>query len=96
MTQLKLTEELARVAKRCVWYKTPEDAVSYTEHFIAHVLTYGTFEDVKALRQQVGNAELRAALDKAPAGVFDARSWNYWNLVLGRRHVPPMPQRRLG
>ena len=79
MTDIKLTEELARVAERCVWYKTPQEAVTYPEHFIAHVLTYGTHEDVNELRRQVGDDALRDALDNAPAGVFDARSWNYWN-----------------
>ena len=95
MTQIELTEELARVAERCVWYKTPEQAIAYPEHFIAHVLTYGTHDDVKELRRHVDDNGLRAALNNAPAGIFDARSWNYWNIILGREHLPPMPQKRL-
>lgn len=96
MKPIKLTAELERVARRCVWFKPPEQAVAYPEHFIAHVLTYGTHDDVKALRRQVGDAELREAIDNAPAGVFDARSWAYWHLVLGRPDAPPMPRRSLG
>lgn len=39
------------------------------DHFIAHVLTYGTYEDVKVLRTRVTDNQLR----HAPPGVFDAR-----------------------
>jgi hypothetical protein len=38
---------------------------------------------------------LRYALDHAPAGVFDPRSWSYWNLILGRYPAPPLPERKL-
>lgn len=96
MKPIELTDELERVARRCVWFKAPLEAVRYPEHFVAHVLTYGTHDDVKALRRQLGDDDLRDALDRAPAGVFDARSWAYWNLVLGRTEAPPMPTRRLG
>lgn len=33
------------------------------------------------------------ALLDAPPGVFDPRSWNYWNLVYGFDPVPPLPKR---
>ncbi|MGE5512933.1 MAG: hypothetical protein ACM31O_16975 [Bacteroidota bacterium] len=93
MKPIKLTEELRRVAQRCVWFKAPEEAVAYPEHFIAHVLTFGTHEDVKALRRHVSDEDLKEAIDKAPPGVFDARSWAYWNLIIGRAEAPPMPRR---
>jgi hypothetical protein len=33
-------------------------------------------------------------LEHPPPGVFDARSWAYWNLVLaGRPPAPPLPTR---
>ena len=53
-------------------------------HFLAHVMTYGTAEDLKALKGIVGKDEFREVLDKAPPGIFDARSWAYWNLKCGR------------
>lgn len=96
MIKLKLTPELAQVARRCVWFKTPEEAIRYPAHLVAHVLTYGTHEDVKVLRQQLSDDDLREAIDTAPPGVFDPRSWTYWNLMLGRDEAPPMPRRRLG
>lgn len=95
MKALELTPDLARVARRCVWYKSPEEAIRYPAHLVAHVLTYGTHEDVKVLRRQLSNDDLREAIDDAPAGVFDARSWAYWNLMVGRDEAPPMPRRRL-
>ena len=35
----------------------------------------------------------RQALWAPPAGVFDARSWNYWHLVFDITPVPPLPTR---
>lgn len=66
MRSIAMTEELARVAQRCVWFKAPQDALSYPEHFIAHVLTFGTHDDVKALRRTVSDDELKKAIDNAP------------------------------
>jgi hypothetical protein len=93
MTRLTLTDDLARVARRCVWFEPPERAIADPARFAAYVLTYGTHEDVKVLRAQVDDAALRALLDKAPPGIFDPRSWAYWNLKLGRFPAPPTPVR---
>jgi hypothetical protein len=95
MKPLQLTEELARVARRTVWFKTPEEAVSDPAHFIAHVLTYGAHEDVEVLRRCITDEELAEAVRNAPPGVFDARSWTYWNLKIGRYPAPPLPERKL-
>lgn len=94
MIKIPLTPEIETVSRRCVWYKSPEEAVEYPEHFIAHVLTYGWHEDVKALRKVVSDDDLRNAMNNAPAGVFDSRSWSYWQLKLFNRFdPPPMPSR---
>jgi hypothetical protein len=63
--------------------------------FLAHVMTYGTCEDLAALRGVVGPDGFRAALELAPPGIFDARSWTYWNLRCGRQPAPPLPVRAL-
>jgi hypothetical protein len=96
MEPLKLTDELAQVARRTVWFKSPEEAARDPVHFIAHVLTYGTHEDVEALRHYVSDEELAEAIRNAPPGVFDARSWTYWNLKIGQYPAPPMPKRKFG
>ena len=94
MTPLPLTAELENVGRRCVWFRTPAEAVGDPVHFIAYVLTYGTHEDVTILRRYASDDELREALAQAPPGVFDARSWSYWHLMLnGRSPAPPLPTR---
>ena len=37
--------------------------------------------------------DFRDALEHAPPGIMDERSWAYWNVVTGRYPVPPMPRR---
>jgi hypothetical protein len=76
------------VARRCVWFKSPEQALAQPTHLIAHVLTYGMPSDVKALRRHMSDEALARAVDDAPPGVFDGRSWAYWRLMLD---LPPKP-----
>src|SRR5580700_1616994 len=94
MKPLPVTQELLAVAERVVWFKPPSQALADPAHFLAHVMTYGTVEDLRALTAVVGENEFREALDNAPPGVFDARSWAYWNLKCGRVPAPPMPARK--
>ncbi len=92
---MKPSAELTAVARRVIWFKPPEEALADKTLFLAHVMTYGTVEDVVTTQKHFSAEEFRAALENAPAGVFDARSWAYWNTVLGRTPVPAMPRRRL-
>jgi hypothetical protein len=91
---LTLTPALHRAAERCVWYEPPEKAITDPARLAAHILTYGAVEDVVALRGQYSVDDIRDALDAAPAGIFDARSWAYWNLMVGRYVTPPLPERK--
>lgn len=93
MKPLYLNEKLRKAAERCVWFQPPETAVKNPALLVAHILTYGGLEDVGALRAQYDDDDLRAALDAAPPGIYDARSWAYWNLVVGRYVTPPAPTR---
>jgi hypothetical protein len=93
MKPLPETPELLAVAERVVWFKPPCETLTDPVHFLAHVMTYGTLEDLRALNGVIGPDEFREALDNAPAGVFDARSWAYWNLKHGRFPAPPLPVR---
>jgi len=95
MKALPCDTDLRGVAERSVWYKTPEEALGDPVDFVAHVLTYGTEDDVRTLRRYLDLDDIREALDRAPAGVFDGRSWGYWNAMVGRFPAPPMPVRRL-
>lgn len=70
------------------------DALTDPVHFLAHVMTYGTVEDLRAVESVIGQERFRETLDLAPAGVFDPRSWAYWNVKYGRVPVPALPARR--
>jgi hypothetical protein len=51
---------------------------------------------MKLLRQFLSDDDLREALDHAPPGIIDPRSWAYWNSKMGRYPAPPLPKRQLG
>jgi hypothetical protein len=87
--------ELLAVAENVVWFKSPQEALSDTCDFLAHLMTYGTLDDVLIVQKHFTLGDFRLALENAPPGVFDPRSWAYWNLVCGRNPVPPMPQRKI-
>lgn len=90
------TEECAAllaVAARVVWFQPPETTLADPVLFLCHVMTYGTLEDVVAVRRSFDEAAFRHALGRAPAGVFDPRSWTYWHVVLGYADIPPLPER---
>jgi hypothetical protein len=69
MKPLPATPELLNLARRVVRFKEPEDTLADPVHFLAYVMTYGTPEDLKALKGIVGMDEFREVLDKAPPGV---------------------------
>lgn len=93
MRRLPHTPELEAVAQHGV-VQGAARVLDEPYHLVAHVLTYGTHEDVTTLRRYVSDEELREAIDRAPPGVFDPRSWAYWNLKIGRYPAPSLPQRR--
>jgi hypothetical protein len=95
MKTLQATPELLRVARRVMGFEEPERAFADAVQFLAHVMVFGGVEDLKALRGIIGKDDYREVLEHVPAGIFDVRSWAYWNLVCGRRPTPPLPMRTL-
>ena len=95
MRPLPVTSDLLRVARRVVWFAAPERVLSDPIQFLAHVMVYGTVADLRALVGVVGRDDYREVLDHAPPGVFDPRSWAYWNLVCGRWPPSPLPVRAI-
>ena len=93
MKPLPSTPELLAVARRVVWFTEPDEALADPVRFLAYVMTYGTSDDLAALRGVVGKDEFCEVLDHAPPGVFDPRSWAYWNLKCRRQPTPPLPTR---
>ena len=68
MRRLPHTPELEAVARNTVWFKPSAECVDEPLHLVAHVLTYGTHEDVMTLCKYLTDEELREALDHAPPG----------------------------
>jgi len=95
MRHLPPTEALLAVAPRVIWFEDPARALADPARFLAYVMTYGLPEDVAVVRSYVGPEGFAEALAKAPPGIFDERSWAYWNIMAGRYPVPPMPTRDL-
>jgi hypothetical protein len=93
MNPLPSTPTLLKVARRVVWFKDPAATLADPVLFLAHVMTYGTVEDLAAVLDVTGLAPFRQALDNAPPGIFDPRSWAYWHLRFGRSPPPLMPRR---
>lgn len=96
MKTIPLTPDTESLARRLVWFEKPEEALSDTFRFVAYALARATHEDMKLLRTFLTEDDLRDALDHAPAGIIDPRSWAYWNAKMGRYPAPPMPTRRFG
>jgi hypothetical protein len=87
---------LLRLAKRYVWWKTPEESLTMPRRLIAQVMNLGEFGDVRELAQTLGDDELLDALIHAEPGQFCERSWEYWHYRLGLAEpdkVPALPRR---
>jgi hypothetical protein len=78
-----------------VWFKPPEEALDNPIELMAYAMKHSTDQDMALLLRHVGEDGLREAIEKAPPGIVDARSWSYWNARIGRFPAPPAPRRRL-
>lgn len=96
MKPIPLNEETAAAASRIIWFEPATQALTDPVRFMAYAMTYAMHEDMRLLRRYVSDADFREALERAPAGIIDARSWAYWNSKLGRYPPPPLPVRRFG
>lgn len=96
MKPIPLNPETEALARRIIWFEEPREALADPIRFMAYAMRHATHEDMTALRSYVSDEDFREALDKAPPGIIDPRSWAYWNNVMGRYPTPPMPKRTLG
>ena len=93
MKPLPCNDDLLDVAPRVIWFEPPERALADPIRFLAYLMTYGTLEDLAVVERYLALDDFREALEQAPPGIIDERSWAYWNTVTGRYPVPPMPRR---
>jgi hypothetical protein len=93
MNAIPVTPLTLEVARRIIWFEPPELALSDPIRFMAYAMTYARHEDMQEIRRYLSDDDIRAALDHAPAGIIDPRSWAYWNAKMGRYPAPPLPVR---
>ena len=93
MKPLPRDNDLLTVARRVIWFEPPAKALADPIRFLAYLMTYGTLDEIAVVRRYLDPDDFREALERAPPGVIDERSWAYWNVVAGRYPTPPMPRR---
>ena len=97
MTPLPNTSEMIEIARRIVWFEAPEKALSEPIRFMAYAMARASAADMEVIRRHLSDADFIVAIDNAPPGIIDPRSWSYWNFVIANRHPPPpLPVRRFG
>jgi hypothetical protein len=77
MKPLPQTHDLLTVAPRVVWFEPAEKALADPVRFLAYLMTYGTLDDIAVVRRYLDLADFREALERAPPGIIDERSWAY-------------------
>ncbi len=93
MKPIPLNPQTEAIARRLIWFQSPADALVDPIRFMAYAMARATHEDMRILRGFVSEADLLEALQYAPPGIIDPRSWAYWNSKLGRWPPPPLPTR---
>ena len=81
------------MAHKYVWWKPPAETLAEPRLLVAQMMTIGTLEDVQWLLSCTPSDELRAVLRDPPVGVFNGRSWTYWQRRLNGDPIPPLPKR---
>ena len=93
MKPLPHNRDMLTVASRVVWFEPPEKVLANPIRFLAYLMSYGTLEEIAVVQRYLDLDDFREALEHAPPGIIDERSWAYWNVMIGRYPSPPMPRR---
>jgi len=84
---------LEQVARKVMWWTSPEEALQDRLRLLAQIMVYGDMEDILTARTHFSDSDFRDVISRPPAGLFDDRSWHYWNLLYGSYPPPPLPPR---
>lgn len=93
MAEVPSSPTLDQVARRLFWWKEPAEALSDPHRFVAQAMVFATPEELAVVRRRFPKAVFVESLRRAPAGLFDPRSWAYWHLMLDLG-APPEPPKR--
>jgi hypothetical protein len=89
------SQQLAAIARRVCWWEPASNTIKDTPLFLCRVMALGTWDDTCFALEHYGRNAFRKALQNAPPGLFDSRSWHYWHHRLELLPVPPLPQRAI-
>ena len=96
MRPIPLNDETKALSARLVWFEPADEALADPIRLMAYAFARATHEEMKLLRAYIDDSDLAEALERAPPGIIDPRSWAYWNARIGRYPPPPMPIRKFG
>lgn len=85
--------EFLKVVRRVAWSDPPEETLRRPHIFLAHLMNFGTEDDIREARKYFSDDAFRDALEHSPPGVFTRSAWEHWNRFYGRMPVPPLPKR---
>jgi hypothetical protein len=85
MKSFPKTGPLLKTAQRVVWFKDPAETLEDPLHFLAHVMTYGTPEDIEAVFEASSPEDFKEALEQPPPrnirqtllGLLEPPIWNF-------------------
>jgi hypothetical protein len=92
-TEETVSLHLAAIARRVCWWEPVAATLENTPLFLCRIMALGTWEDICIALDHYGRDAFREALQNAPPGLFDPRSWHYWHHRLQLLPVPSLPQR---
>ncbi len=95
MISIPLNNETEKVARRVIWFEKPQQALADPVRFMAYAMRYAMPRDMSVIEKYIDKKDLKYAIDHAPPGIIDPRSWAYWNMRIGRYPAPKMPERML-
>jgi hypothetical protein len=75
MKPLPCNSDLLQVAPKVVRLEPPEKTLANPVRFLAYLMTYGTLEDIAVVQRYLDVEDFREALERAPPGIIDERSW---------------------
>jgi hypothetical protein len=97
-TEWIVEEEIKRLARKYIWWKSADVAIQTPEMVVAQAMNIGDYEDICTLSEVLGEEDLRYVVEHAEAGMFDERSWHFWHYRLGLAEpgkVPRLPMRKI-